>query len=58
MKKLFSTILVLSLLVSNIAQAKKNKRTWDYPFSYYGKYRVEGSKDFYNFNKIVLDVFK
>jgi hypothetical protein len=48
MKKLLS-IMVLGLILSSNAYAKKNKRTWDYPFSYYGKYRVEGSKDFYNF---------
>jgi hypothetical protein len=41
--------MVLGLILSSNAYAKKNKRTWDYPFSYYGKYRVEGSKDFYNF---------
>jgi hypothetical protein len=48
MKKLLS-IMVLGLILSSNAYAKKNKKTWDYPFSYYGKYRVEGSKDFYNF---------
>ena len=48
MKKLL-VIVVLSLIICNITYAKKNKNTWDYPFAFYGKYQVKGSKDFYNF---------
>ena len=48
MKKILG-IVVLGLLLSGNAYAKKNKNTWDYPFAFYGKYQVKGSKDFYNF---------
>ena len=47
MKKI---ILILTLLTfTNIANAEKNPKSWDYPFAFYGKYQVKGSKDFYNF---------
>ena len=41
MKKLLG-ILVLSLLVSNITFAKKNKNTWDYPLLEYSGWIIKG----------------
>ena len=43
-------ILIFCLLIfTNVANAKKNKNTWDYPFTYYKKFEVEASKDAYEF---------
>ena len=36
-------------LIADIAHAKKNKRTWDYPLNFYKKFEVVGSDDFYRF---------
>ena len=63
MKKLLG-IVVLCLLVCNIAFAKKNKNTWDYPLIDYRGWVIEGSKDHYKFqsdlreDKNVLKEFK
>ena len=63
MKKLLA-IVVLGLLVCNIAFAKKNKNTWDYPLIDYRGWVIEGSKDHYKFqsdlreDKNVLKEFK
>ena len=63
MKKLL-VIVVLGLLVCNIAFAKKNKNTWDYPLIDYRGWVIEGSKDHYKFqsdlreDKNVLKEFK
>ena len=63
MKKLLG-IVVLGLLVCNIAFAKKNKNTWDYPLIDYRGWVIEGSKDHYKFqsnlreDKDVLKEFK
>ena len=63
MKKLLG-IVVLGLLVCNIAFAKKNKNTWDYPLIDYRGWVIEGSKDHYKFqsdlreDKNVLKEFK
>ena len=63
MKKLLG-IIILSLLVSNITFANKNKRTWDYPFLDYKEWEVEGSENHYKFqsnlreDKDVLKEFK
>ncbi len=42
-------IIFITFIFSNVAYAKKNKRTWDYPLNWYKKFEVEGSKDFVNF---------
>jgi len=63
MKK-FLGILVLSLLVSNITFAKKNKNTWDYPLLEYSGWIIKGSENHYKFqsnlreDKDVLKEFK
>ncbi|MDB9957087.1 hypothetical protein OAD48_03410 [Candidatus Pelagibacter sp.] len=63
MKKLLG-IIILSLLVSNITFANKNKRTWDYPFLDYKEWEVIGSENHYKFqsnlreDKEVLKEFK
>jgi len=63
MKKILG-IVVLGLLVCNIAFAKKNKNTWDYPLIDYRGWVIEGSKDHYKFqsdlreDKNVLKEFK
>jgi len=63
MKKLLG-IIILSLLVSNITFANKNKRTWDYPFLDYKEWEVKGSENHYKFqsnlreDKDVLKEFK
>ena len=63
MKKLLG-IIILSLLVSNITFANKNKRTWDYPFLDYKEWEVKGSENYYKFqsnlreDKDVLKEFK
>jgi len=63
MKKLLG-IVILSLLVSNITFANKNKRTWDYPFLDYKEWEVKGSENHYKFqsnlreDKDVLKEFK
>ena len=63
MKKLLG-ILVLSLLVSNITFAKKNKNTWDYPLLEYSGWVIKGSENHYKFqsnlreDKDVLKEFK
>jgi len=57
-------IIILSLLVSNITFANKNKRTWDYPFLDYKEWEVKGSENHYKFqsnlreDKDVLKEFK
>jgi len=63
MKK-FLAIVVLSLLVSNITFAKKNKNTWDYPLLVYSGWVIKGSENHYKFqsnlreDKDVLKEFK
>ena len=47
MKKLF--IIFCLLLFTNIANAKKNKNTWDYPLLAFDKFETKGSQDFYKF---------
>ena len=37
-------------LTIEFAQAKKHKRTWDYPLFYYQRYEVPGSEDFQKFD--------
>ena len=44
-------IVVLSTIWSSAAIAEKSKRTWDYPFAFYQKFRVKGSEDFHIFEK-------
>ena len=41
--------IILSVLFTDFAYAKKNKRTWDYPLNFYDKFEVKGSKNAYNF---------
>jgi len=47
MKKIF--IIFCLLLFTNIANAKKNKNTWDYPLLAFDKFETRGSQDFYKF---------
>ena len=47
MKKII--IIISFLIFSSTSYAKKNKNTWDYPFNYYKKFKIEGSKDAYEF---------
>ena len=47
MKKIF--IIFCLLLFTNIANAKKNKNTWDYPLLAFDKFETKGSQDFYKF---------
>ena len=47
MKKIF--IIFFLLLFTNIANAKKNKNTWDYPLLAFDKFETKGSQDFYKF---------
>ena len=47
MKKFF--VIFLFLTFSSNAYAKKNTNTWDFPFYYYQKFKIEGSKDAYKF---------
>ena len=47
MKKIF--IIFCLLLFTNIANAKKNKNTWDYPLLAFDKFEIKGSQDFYKF---------
>ena len=42
-------ILLLSIFFLENANAKKDKRTWDYPLDWYKKFEVVGSKDFFEF---------
>jgi len=39
----------MSVLLVDVAHAKKNKRTWDYPLHWYKKFEVTGSDDFFEF---------
>ena len=63
MKKLLG-ILVLGLLLSGNAFAKKNKNTWDYPLLAYKGWEIKGSDNHYKFksnlrqDKNVLKEFK
>ena len=63
MKKLIA-IVVLSLLLSGNAYAKKNKNTWDYPLLDYRGWVIKGSENHYKFqsnlreDKDVLKEFK
>ena len=63
MKKLLG-IVVLSLLLSGNAFAKKNKNTWDYPLTEYSGWVIKGSENHYKFqsdlreDKNVLKEFK
>ncbi len=63
MKKLLG-ILVLGLLLSGNAFAKKNKNTWDYPLLAYKGWKIKGSENHYKFklnlrqDKNVLKEFK
>jgi hypothetical protein len=47
MKKIF--VIFCLLLFTNIANAKKNKNTWDYPLLAFDKFETKGSQDFYKF---------
>jgi len=47
MKKIF--IIFCLLLFTNIANAKKNKNTWDYPLLAFDKIEIKGYQDFYKF---------
>ena len=47
MKKVLTIISIL--IFSTSAYANKNKNTWDYPFNIFKKFKVEGSKDAYEF---------
>ena len=42
-------ILLMSVLLVDVAHAKKNKRRWDYPLHWYKKFEVTGSDDFFEF---------
>ena len=42
-------IIFCLLLFTNIANAKKNKNTWDYPLLAFDKFETKGSQDFYKF---------
>ncbi len=63
MKKLLG-IVILSLIICNIAYAKKNTNTWDYPFLVYKGWEAKGSENHYKFqsnlrkDKYVLKEFK
>ena len=63
MKKLLG-IVVLGLLLSGNAFAKKNKNTWDYPLLAYKGWEIKGSENHYKFksnlreDKDVLKEFK
>ena len=63
MKKLLG-IVVLGLLLSGNAFAKKNKNTWDYPLLAYKGWEIKGSENHYKFksnlrqDKNVLKEFK
>ena len=63
MKKLLA-IVVLGLLLSGNAFAKKNKNTWDYPLLAYKGWEIKGSENHYKFqsnlrkDKDVLKEFK
>jgi len=63
MKK-FLAIVVLGLLLSGNAFAKKNKNTWDYPLLAYKGWEIKGSENHYKFqsnlrkDKDVLKEFK
>ncbi len=48
MKKLLG-IVVLGLLLSGNAFAKKNKNTWDYPLLAYKGWEIKGSDNHYKF---------
>ena len=48
MKKILA-ILVLGLLLSGNAFAKKNKNTWDYPLLAYKGWEIKGSDNHYKF---------
>ena len=37
------------IIFTNFANAKKSKNTWDFPFNYYKKFKIEGSKNAYEF---------
>ena len=62
MKKII--ILIFLLIFSSNAYAKKNKKTWDYPFLDYKEWEVKGSENHYKFqsnlreDKDVLKEFK
>ena len=64
MKKVFLIIGLFLLIFNNISFAKKNKRTWDYPFLDYKEWEVKGSENHYKFqsnlreDKDVLKEFK
>jgi len=63
MKKLLG-IVILGLLLSGNAYAKKNKNTWDYPLLVYSGWVIKGSENHYKFqsnlreDKDVLKEFK
>ena len=64
MKKVFLIVGLFFLIFNNISYAKKNKRTWDYPFLDYKEWEVKGSENHYKFqsnsreDKDVLKEFK
>ena len=49
MKKFFGILVLFFLILTNFANAKKSKNTWDFPFNYYKKFKIEGSKNAYEF---------
>jgi hypothetical protein len=50
MLKLMVTISVCFIAVlTDVAYAKKHKKTWDYPLFYYQRYEIKGSEDFERF---------
>jgi len=53
LKEVFSLkyilLIILSVLFTNFAYAKKNKKTWNYPLNWDNKFEVLGSKNAYNF---------
>ena len=50
MLRLMVTISVCFIAIwTDIAHAKKHKKTWDYPLFYYQRYEIKGSEDFEKF---------
>ena len=64
MKKVFLVVGLFLLIFNNISFAKKNKRTWNYPFLDYKEWEIKGSENHYKFqsnlreDKDVLKEFK
>ena len=49
MKNFLGILVLFFLIFTNFANAKKSKNTWDFPFNYYKKFKIEGSKNAYEF---------